>query len=262
MAMVFDWARKMFGKKEEGEAYYLQYQPEGQRGWMPVERFAMSVDVKDVVDYMTEPGVYNLQKRVGGKIAGYAWDKPYTVKSSEGAEAVKGERLGTATESDKIALAIENDMMRAVRWFKLPEMIQGAIKKAFGGEVPFQGEGGQASAPGQLSLREQLAGMRKEYDDLGEIFGSKTDTQSKKIPVKGDIPAWLVYLPEITDQMADSFEKRLTRWGWIGETAPRQRLLEMPARPERTRRVDLKSIKKSKEGKVEEVGGGAKEQGD
>ena len=235
------------GKKEEKETYYLQYQPAGQKGWVPVERFAFPIEVKDAMQYMNDAGVYNLQKRVGGMIAGYAWDKPYVVKG-EAEEGVTVERDTSRVHSDAVAKAIEDDMVRAVRWFKLPQMIQSSIKQAFGGEVPF-GEGG--SSGGSKSLKEQLTEMRKEYDDLGSIFGSVTDTQTKKIPVKGEIPAWLVYMPDITDQMMENVEKRLGKWGLIGEEVPKRKMLEMPEKPVKTKMLDLESLK----GKEEKKGG-------
>lgn len=251
---------KKKGKKEEKEAYYLQYQPAGQKGWVPVERFNFPISINEAQQYMLEAGVYNLQKRVGGMIAGYAWEKPYVVKgvASEEAEEEKG---GKVTDSDRIAKAIEDDMVRAVRWFKLPEMIQKAIKNAFGGgENPIaeMAEGGAAVVTAK-GIKEVLKGMKGDWQELDEIFGSKATTEDKKIPVKGDIPAWLVYMPDIIDQMGEKIEKRLERIGFIGEAKPSEKLLKMPEKPVATKKLDLGRIKREvveKEEKEEKKGGG------
>lgn len=238
-----DWLFRR-GKKEPEVAYYLQFQPKGQKGWVPVERFTFPVSPEDAKEYMVEPGVYNLQKREGGRISGYAWKDPYVVKG-DGEKGLVTERVPGMTDSDRIAQAIESDMTRAVRWFKLPKLIQQAIRSAFGEEgnpIESMAAGGGAAVTAK-SLRDTIKELRDEYSDLREIFGSSTDTQSKKIPVKGDVPAWLVYLPEIVDQVGDNVEKRLERFGLIGEKKSHRRLLNMPERPKKKVRVDLGKLK-------------------
>jgi len=242
-------------KKEPDVLYLLMYQPKGQRGWVPVERFTYAPEKEEVSSLMLEPGVYNLQKREGGRISGYAWKEPHTV-AGEGAERVVAEKV--EGESDRVARAIEDDMVRAARWFKLPALIQSAIRQAMGDDNPLHGVAGGGESIKVKTLKEQLHELRGEYEDLHSIFGSTTDTQTKKIPVKGEIPAWLVYLPEVADQVGDTVEKRLNKWGLIGETVSKKKLLSMPEKPLKTKRLDLKAIKKKIGEKVSE---GAGEQG-
>lgn len=238
-------------KKEEKEAYYLQYQPAGQKGWVPVERFNFPITINEAQQYMLEPGVYNLQKRVGGMIAGYAWDEPYTVKGAR-VEEVEEEKGGKVTDSDRISKAIEDDMVRAVRWFKLPKMIQQAIRGAFGDENPIgeMVEGGAAVVTAK-GIKDVLKGMKNDWKDLDDIFGSKATTEDKKIPVEGTIPAWLVYMPDIIDQMGEKIEKRLEKVGLIGEEVPKKKMLEMPEKPVVTKKLDLSKIKRETVGKDE-----------
>lgn len=238
-------------KKEPELAYYLQCQPLGQKGWVPVERFDFPASVEDCKGYMTEPGVYNLQKRVSGRIGGYVWEKPFVVKGEKG-QIVASRMGGGGTESDKIAQAIETDMVRAVRWFKLPDLIQQAMRKAFGGENPFLG-GGNGGGQGVTArtVKDAIKSLKEEYEDLHGMFGSTTDTVEQRMKVKGELPAWLVYLPQIADQMGDTIEKRLDKWGLIGSPTGGRRLLTMPDKPVRKRKLDLTKLKRKKEEKVE-----------
>lgn len=251
-------------KKEEAEAYYLQYQPEGQKGWLPVERFAFPISLKEAMQYMVEPGVYNLQKRKGGMIAGYAWDEPYTVKGEAGEEGA-GERAGRVTDSDRIATAIESDMVRAVRWFKLPDMIQSAIKKAFGGDEGLSGvlKGGAGlQIPEGKTLDQYLDDVEQNrYDRFkkqSERYGyaPKGSVSGEAEPeYEGKFPIWMhpKGIPAIVDGVLEQVDKRLAKWGLTGEEKPKKKMLELPEKPVKTKRLDLSGIKK-KEEKVEKGG--------
>lgn len=258
----FDWFRKKAKPKEE--AYYLQYQPTGQKGWVPVERFAYPISIAEAMSYMSQPGVYNLQKRVGGMIAGYAWDEPYVVRG-EVSEVATAER---GTESDKVASAIENDMLRAVRWFKLPNMIQDAIKKAFaGGDEAsgiFGGGGGGLQLPEGKTMDEYLDDLeqkryerfKKQADRFG--YAPKGSVSGEVEPeYEGKFPIWLhpKGIPAIIDGVLGKIDERLTRWGFIGEQKPTKKLLDLPEKPPPTKRLDLKSLRKGSEKKVEKSGG-------
>jgi len=227
-------------KSEKGVSYRLVWMPRGKKGWKEVEAFAFPVKPDECEELMLKAGSYQLQKRVMGNIAGYEWTEPYTVeKDVEGASSDVVE-VDTGkpklTDSDKIMQLIEDDLLRGLRWVKLPELIAQAYAKVGGVNLTGSGGKGDGEPVKQKSIGELLAEGKAEYDKLASFFAPKgsTTTKEMEIKVEGTIPAWLAWGPEFVDRAMDKVEKRLDKWGLIGgeeKEVEKGPLLKLPDKP-------------------------------
>lgn len=167
-----------------------------------------------VFDYPVEPeevksmglprGRYILQEAVeGGRIVkGNVWGEPVEIEESpmgeEEVEMMKRVEEGEETESDRLARTIERDFERAIRWFRLPEIIKEAAKKVIGIEPVFGG----GSAKGELEHAiEIMKKYKNEIEEIAGIFGyTKGEAKAgrpEEIPVQGSLSAWAVYGPRL-----------------------------------------------------------------
>ena len=63
----------------------------------------------------------------------------------------------------------------------------------------------------------KLEELRAKYERLEKLFGySRVRSEDVEVPVKGEIPAWAVYMPRMLERMLDSVERRMRQWGLIG----------------------------------------------
>jgi len=86
-------------------------------------------------------------------------------------------------------------------------------------------------------LIDAFMSLKKKYDKLQELFGTVKASmpEEAQIPIKGEIPAWAVYLPNVLDKMMEKVEQRLNRIMKItsGETeGEQQRSVSAPPFPE------------------------------
>ena len=267
--MVFDWLRRRGKKKTEGAVYHLVFQPKGTAGWRPVEKFGYPVEQEEAMAFMVNAGTYHLQERVHGKIMGYAWKQPYIIEGKR-AKREDEESIPGRTESDRVAEAIETDMVRAVRWMKLPVMISAAMQQAMGGEEAMKGlMGGGGTVglqiPEGMTLEEYLDDLeQKRFDrfkNMAERHGyvPKGSTSGEAFPeYEGKLPIWMhpKGVPEMIDQGMEKVERRLEKWKLIPSgkksVGKEESVFEMPPRPESSAKTaELEAIEEQEKEETE-----------
>ncbi|GAI53709.1 unnamed protein product, partial [marine sediment metagenome] len=129
--------------------------------------------------------------------------------------------------------------------------MQDDLKSAFGTLGPMIGfypaESGKPK-----TIVEQLKEAKGDLATLKELFPEST-TGSDQIPIKGEIPAWMVFAPQAIDTGMDAIEKRLLRWGVISPedvvAGEQEEFIEMPNRPAAAK----SGTKKTEEEKTEDI---------
>lgn len=254
---VKDWLVRKLGGKPEEEAYegmyYLVFQPAGKRGYRTHHIFENPVTKDDAMAVMTEAGTYLLQKRVKGKIVGQVWDNAHVVAGEAVVEEEPVKRGRLAPDSDRVASAIEDDLVRAFRWFSLPTMIKQGIEKALGGEgmeglAGALGGGGRGlKIPEGKTLEEYLDDLEQKRHERflaqAERYGyaPRGTTSGEELPeYEGKFPIWLhpKGVPKIVDESLSMVEKRFKRWGLIGvggEEEEGELMKDFPKKPPRKR---------------------------
>lgn len=255
-------------RREEKEKYILLWREPGTRERHPIAEYDYPVEKDEIEGMLTEPGEYLLMKKFKGRWAGKVWDKPIVIREEEVAERVEESIKNVKkrkVDSDAIAEAIEEDLVRGFRWLTLPQMISQAFKKAQEQvNIPqlFGSERSEGVVSDSKNFKKMLLETKKEFDELAELFGyapkRETDIQEKRIPVKGEIPAWLVYMPDAVDTALEKIERRLERWGVVEKKESEiekamegeEELIKLPEKP----KIDISKIEELKveEEKIEE----------
>jgi len=227
----------IFRGKKQREEYVLVFQPEGKKGKIPVQVFPEFVSMEDVEEMLKEsgePGRYMLQKKIGGRWAGNAWDRDLVI-SGEGTEIPEEKLRKSRTSSDRIAELIEEDLTRGFRWLSLPNMIAQAFRKA---QEDFKIDLGKSSE-GEKIIRlkegqditdlimEEYEKFRKKAEVFGYVKSSGTTGQTDKLPVKGEVPWQYVYVPELIDKIGDIVTKRAVLFGLVSPKEIKEREREL-----------------------------------
>lgn len=211
---------RLFKRKRIEEAkvsYVLKRQNPDGRGMTKVCDLAGPVSIDELYPHL-EPGIYALHKYTEGK-SGFevVWGPVEVV----GEEPAKRER----TEKHKISpISGIVDAVQYLKDFKDDlNLLYNTLKDVVG-------------ETSEDKLINELGKLREKYEKLDNIFGSKAKgTGGTTIPVEGKIPAWMVFMPNLTDDVMDNIERRLARWGLIeAKPVPEKSgkfSLELPPKP-------------------------------
>jgi len=210
------------GKKKEvgGAVKYILKRRVASGGMTKVSELAEPTPIEELYESLT-PGIYSLHKYQKGQT---------------GFEPVWGpvEVLGDEQPGQEVTMAKRPSPFTGLReWADEMKGAQEDLKAAFEVLGPMAGYQKQGEGGGK-SIVDQLHEAKEELKKLQEIFPSST-TKSQEIPVEGSIPAALVYAPTAIDQALDAVEKRLLRWGLVGEEEPGgvggREVIKMPEKP-------------------------------
>jgi len=227
-------------KQEEGFTKFVLkvMNPKKRGGWEKVAEFEDVVTPDEVVTMLDEGtiekvipgGIYRLDGYVHGKFK-TLWKIKYFPDEMEEEEEERREvrheqelrrRVGGLGELDALV-----EQLRAVaeQRKKLAELAELLSEVA-----------GTKRAT-EEDLIDAFMSLKKKYDKLQELFGTVKASmpEEAQIPIKGEIPAWAVYLPNVLDKMMEKVEQRLNRIMKItsGETeGEQQRSVSAPPFPE------------------------------
>jgi hypothetical protein len=208
--------KRYFGKKPEAPVRYVlkRQNPDG-RGMVKVADLAEPVPIEELYPHL-EPGVYALHKYKEG-VSGFevVWGPVEVMGEKEEAPEPKSKTVKPA-----------NPLQALTEYVTALKDFRDQLHEAYNiiGEV--------VGKPSEETIIETMQNLRKKYDQLAEIFGSKTSSGAT-IPVEGKLPAWFVYMPNLTDEVMNTVEKRLARWGVIesSEKTSGERILNLPKKP-------------------------------
>ncbi len=198
-------------------------------GMAKVMELKAPVTIEDVYQHL-EPGIYALHKYTRGQ-SGFEQMWQHEVLGEERQKAVTTEKK-TSPFSGLRQFA--EDIKSA----------QDDLNEAFtilGPMMGFKKEGESKTK----SVVEQLKEAKEDLKTLQELFPPAT-TGAKEIPVRGDIPAWMVYAPQAVDILLDNVEKRLYKWDLIApekkEDTSTKEFINIPNRPETISAKNIENI--------------------
>jgi hypothetical protein len=229
------WFKKKKGVVDTEEVrYILKKQLPGQ-GMAKVAELKEPMPIDDLYQSLS-PGIYSLHKYKKGQTGFEVVWGPVEVLGEE--QAAKEATVTTKTRS------VFGGVREVAEDFKAMKEDLAVFFDTFGPMFGY-GKGGQ-----QKTLIEQLKEAREMKDTLDKIFPSST-TKSQDIPIAGSIPAWMVYAPKVVDESMDNIEKRLAKWGVIGETGAGAAPKEIIKLPEKPKAAEVKLPEKPKAEEIE-----------
>ena len=225
------------GKKEKigEEVRYILKRRDATGGMVKVAELQEPMPIDDLYQSLA-PGVYSLHAYKKGQTGFEVVWGPVEVLGEE--QAAKEATVTTKTRS------VFGGVREVAEDFKAMKEDLAVFFDTFGPMFGYGKSSGQ-----QKTLIEQLKEAREMKDTLDKIFPSST-TKSQEIPIAGSIPAWMVYAPKVVDESMDHIEKRLAKWGVIGETGAGAAPKEIIKLPEKPKAAEVKLPEKPK---VEEI---------
>jgi hypothetical protein len=228
------WFKKKKGVVDTEEVrYILKKQLPGQ-GMAKVAELKEPLPIDDLYQSLS-PGIYSLHKYKKGQTGFEVVWGPVEVLGEE--QTAKEATVTTRSRS------VFSGVREIAEDFKAMKEDLSAFFETFGPMFGY-GKGGQ-----QKTLIEQLKEAREMKDTLDKIFPTST-TKSQEIPIAGSIPAWMVYAPKVVDESMDNIERRLAKWGVIGESsagaAPKE-IIKLPEKPKVVKTEVVKLPEKPKE---------------
>lgn len=223
--------------------YALWYNQPGKRGGrVQVCKFdhkPTAQELQSVINGFGKEGVYSLQeivKQGGGEIFGNViWKQKFVFEDSyedeDDVEEVEEEKPKRRRRRTSGGGSDFMDMLEGLKAMKeqFEEMAEvGAFLARLGGKNIIELPDGKSM---EELVIEQMDKLRQKYEKMRELFGdSRVSAEDAQIPVEGKIPAVAVYLPKLLDQVMDSAERRLKRWGVLGDEEDSK--VEVPEFPE------------------------------
>ena len=201
------WWKKLLRiepKDEEEGAKYILKKRTKKGGMMKVDEYLEPVDMEDLFEDLPA-GIYALHKYQKGK-SGFTqiWG-PIEVTDD-----------GSGKETPAVPKQTGSAMEQMIVVLKGVAELKATAQEEFDVIAPFFGYN---TGKGETkSFIEQMAEAKTQYESLGGYFGKQT-SGAEPIKYSGEVPIWLhpQLIPELIDGSMDKIERRLDRWGIIGE---------------------------------------------
>lgn len=227
---IFDRIKRIITRKK---VRYFLFREGGRGKRQKIAEFDHVPSQDEVLPYIQEEGTYAVQEFVDGRWGKIIWKQLFVDQSR-----FSDDNEDMEIEIDEIEIPkrrkrrnnIQNtDPLDAlVQFAEMMEQQQEKFEKLAKVGVWLAKLGGQnivVLPPGKSVedfFLEGLKQLQQKYQKYAEVFGGKVQSDIAELPIEGKIPATLVYAPYVLNQMFDTIESRLHRWGLLEELGQTQ----------------------------------------